>query len=303
MLCIVFSKDRGFQLDQCLQSLYKHCIRDNIDRVIVIRKNSCQRTSRVFEHIRGRHQNVEFIVETQSNGMGCILQQLLFQSLDDYIMFLTDDVLIYAELDFGGMSNLLSSAPHIFSIHTRLSPTISLSQTRRFSEMTVPALLTTTSSQLLSFFPFTGSHDWTYPWDLTGGVYRKLTVVAILDAVVNRFGHKFIDQPNLLEVYGNLAISECGLFPTPSLFMSACLNRTSLSVITINCVQNVYPNPVFEDSHSYTLIELDSFLMSGCELDESYYVTRRDIFDTVQIGDFELAPNSEIFPNSHGGTT
>ncbi|CAM9313989.1 unnamed protein product, partial [Hapterophycus canaliculatus] len=56
---------------------------------------------------------------------------------------------------------------------------------------------------LLSFARREGTGEWDYPWDLTGGLYRRQDAVAVLSGIVSAFGKRGAGNPNLLEYHGD----------------------------------------------------------------------------------------------------
>ncbi|CAN0087054.1 unnamed protein product, partial [Ectocarpus sp. 4 AP-2014] len=56
---------------------------------------------------------------------------------------------------------------------------------------------------LLTFTRAQGTGEWDYPWDLTGGLYRRKEAVAVLDGIVSAFGAGAAANPNLLEHHGH----------------------------------------------------------------------------------------------------
>eukprot|EP00752_Nemacystus_decipiens_P002571 g2409.t1 len=61
---------------------------------------------------------------------------------------------------------------------------------------------------LLTFTREEGTGEWDYPWDLTGGLYRREDVVAVVDGIVSKFGKQAAANPNLLEYHGH-ALLQC----------------------------------------------------------------------------------------------
>ncbi|CAM9972152.1 unnamed protein product [Ectocarpus sp. 8 AP-2014] len=56
---------------------------------------------------------------------------------------------------------------------------------------------------LLTFTRAQGTGEWDYPWDLTGGLYRRDDAVAVLDGIVSAYGAGAAANPNLLEHHGH----------------------------------------------------------------------------------------------------
>ena len=106
--------------------------------------------------------------------------------------------------------------------------------------------LRTLGGELAWFAGGDGSHDWDYPFDLCGTVYRKAHVEQILRDVEATDGLDGLSHPNKLEAAGNRAIAR--LCSTKSLAQHTergCLQRRAMVVVTINRVQSVFSNRVF----------------------------------------------------------
>jgi hypothetical protein len=66
---------------------------------------------------------------------------------------------------------------------------------------------------------------------------------------------------------------------------SLCLNAPSMTVITINKVQDIYNNPVY-DTVPEELAALNRYITERRSLNLLYY--RRTQFSSVHIGDFKI---------------
>ena len=113
--------------------------------------------------------------------------------------------------------------------------------------------LRTLGGELAWFAGGDGSHDWDYPFDLCGTVYRKAHVEQILRDVEATDGLDGLSHPNKLEAAGNRAIAR--LCSTKSLAQHTergCLQRRAMVVVTINRVQSVFSNRVFRPAAATT---------------------------------------------------
>ncbi|CAM9942030.1 unnamed protein product [Ascophyllum nodosum] len=61
---------------------------------------------------------------------------------------------------------------------------------------------------LLTFARNEVTGEWNYPWDLTGGLYRREDAMVVLHGVVGAYGKKAAANPNLLEYHGHRLLSK-----------------------------------------------------------------------------------------------
>ena len=112
--------------------------------------------------------------------------------------------------------------------------------------------LRTAGSELAWFKGSEGSHDWDYPFDLCGTLYRKKTVERVLSEIEKTDGPAGLSHPNKLETLGNKALARLSEAGAPLLQLArGCLQRRAMVVVTINRVQSVFCNRVFS-SHKAT---------------------------------------------------
>ncbi len=106
--------------------------------------------------------------------------------------------------------------------------------------------LRTAGSELAWFKGSEGSHDWDYPFDLCGTLYRKKTVERVLSEIEKTDGPAGLSHPNKLETLGNKALARLSEAGAPLLQLArGCLQRRAMVVVTINRVQSVFCNRVF----------------------------------------------------------
>ena len=171
----------------------------------------------------------------------------------------------------------------------------------------------TTSSGCLRFVRSEGSLDWDYPWDLCCSLYRPKDASTIIAAIVERHGFSGLDHPNRLEANGAALIRQLesqqakktGLAVDPSRPQEqsvlnmismrprcACPLVSVMSVVTVNRVQSIFKNPVYDftggSSESLArAMERDPFM----QFDDTYY--RTTLHQSVHIGDFVLREADE----------
>jgi len=224
--------------------------------------------------------SVRFIPES---NFAAQVNALIHESFD-YVMFCVDDVLFYNRASILDGLHVLDSDPSVFGFFLKLSPGISFCHTANAEMRTPQKFLSTTSPEILKWEMNEKlvSHDWNYPFDFCGTIYRKPDVVKMLSCIENLVGKDGYSHPNKFEASGNRA-SVLNCFANST--FGICPSKPTLSVITINRVQDVYENPVYAET-SKNVADLDELLWSSRELDEEYYQKRQ--YKSVHIGDFEL---------------
>jgi len=137
---------------------------------------------------------------------------------------------------------------------------------------------------ILKYNRFDGTQDWNYPFELCATILRKDDVVSILEMIEQLYGREGISHPNKLEVSGARLFAQ-KKHPKHNQMYCTCLTKPILSVITVNRVQDVCPNPIF---NTVELETLDTFFWEEKEFDLDYYRENSTKFNAVHIGDFVL---------------
>jgi glycosyltransferase involved in cell wall biosynthesis len=188
-----------------------------------------------------------------------------------FVMFLTDDCVFLESLDIV-LAHAIGSLQYkqkdrVFNFLTRLHPGISRSQTRdcispsprdwQYHSL-VPYLNNVFDTDahasakrndgVYLYTTKSGSIEWNYPFDLSGGVYRHNDVQMILkqirteDECINQDG---LAHPNTLEVRGNkavLALNE--KFVQNRKTLSAIPSRPLMVILAVNRVQDICRAPI-----------------------------------------------------------
>lgn len=278
---IIFSKDRAFQLSQLLRGLriflgYSHpfCID-------VIYKYSTKAHGDSYEYLR--KLNMPHTKFHQEKSFKDSLFTVISSSNFNFVMFCVDDMVIYDHLNMDGITNLLLSSTNVFCFHTRLSPTITFSYTEQ-KLLSHPEF--TVNDTFLQFCPLLDSPgEWNYPFDLSGGVYRRNQITKLIQLIQTEMIP--LNTPNSLETIGSHLMSTQSnlFFPHPSTYTFACFTSPRLSIITINRVQTEYSNTIYPSQYSDTH-SLLPLLYSNIQLDLQSY--RQLKSRAVHIGDFLL---------------
>ena len=260
------------------------------------------------------------------------------------VMFLTDDCILLEPL-----SSLISSAaaclsrPRVLAFLSRLHPGLTWCQTRgkacvpprdgmyylptifrkrRGTRADSGGIISGVGALAWDYTRF-GELDWAYPFDLSGGTYRRETVTALLQIIREDKGDGGYRHPNLFEMEGNEAMTE---YRSRSRFVECCgekkftgntLNnqivlaapaQPYLIVLAINRVQDICRAPLApgdgpcqvygEDSlaknapsseraeEQYEPLQLLKYLCQGKNLDLARY--RSTLFNSSHVGSVYL---------------
>ena len=246
------------------------------------------------------------------------------EEADNFVMFLTDDCVLLEPIEtilLCASSVLMSSNRQVLGFLSRLHSGISFCQTRNVpcppprEEMQFVAKLHQTDVGLGAAFIFDrkiGIADWSYPFDLSGGVYRLDDVRALL---------KWIDQkgreetkislsyshPNRLEISGNAALAEAEKEAPCNSELGSLAKRCNLNavptrpfllILAINRVQDVCKAPIAKSSRSNEstsngdVEDLLNYLHQGKSLDIDAY--RALHFNSSHVGDLILSDDEDV---------
>jgi len=289
--------------------------------------------------------NISLSFLRESDG-ACTFEGLLEKIIDEdkrkeddknhLVMFLTDDCILLEPIGTilsCASSVLLSSNRPVLGFMSRLHPGISFCQTRNEpcppprEEMEFVAH-TCQSEADLGAFVFDrkiGGFDWSYPFDLSGGVYRLGDFRAILEFIQKEGkGQRKLpltySHPNRLEIGGNLALAEAEAADAPSSKLAsiakkynfnAAPTRPFLIILAINRVQEVCLAPIAKAIRGTCKMDLSNgneevepaallkYLYEGQKLDINAY--RAMHFNSSHVGDVLLSDGKSGETNMYSG--
>lgn len=282
MSIVIFSKDRPFQLYECLRSLIKYEVNGCKMQEIYVLVKLTEAERQRYETVEKSFPDVRFVKEGESFGED-LLEILKKSSSAKTIMFTVDDAFFYRTFSLSECANLLERREDVYSVHLKLSPCIDYCHPAQ-KNAKLPTLQK--DSTFMIFDRSEGTMDWDYPWDLAGSVYRTSDVIMMFRVLKSMYGTSACNHPNRLEAAGD----KCSKQVTTRFMLGldkkcrcACMCETVMSVITVNCVQDVFSNPTY--SNDIELSRLNTMIDSA-HLDESIYISK--IFNSVHIGDLHL---------------
>ena len=265
---VVFSKDRAFQLRCLLRSL----ARAPPSEVFVFWRADGETSAKAYASVQAEFPSHRFLCDGDA-GPAANLAIALADA--EFIWFLVDDALVIESFDVVAAATALRRDERLLAAYVRLHPAITYCHTQdapcappaTFDVVdgdvgSVPGLLTFDRSGL--------SSDWSYCWDLAGGLYRGADASAVVRDVVGGPGNDAAAHPNRLEANGNAALRRLGL--TSQRPRSACPAVKALVVVTVNRVQDVYSAPVYDATPAPSLDALDALVDdAAADLDAAMY--------------------------------
>jgi len=283
---IVFSKDRPFQLFECLRSFKKFS--DSHVTIYVLAKLTMSEKSR-YEEVEKAFPDVRFVWEGESfeNDLKGILESC---KTSETIMFTVDDAFFYRDFSLSKCANLLRRRNDVYCVHLKLCPSITFCHPAQ-KDAKVPSL-SKDDGGFLIFDRSEGTMDWNYPWDLAGSVYRTSDVNIMFRMLNSMYGSSACNHPNRLEAAGDKICKQVTtqfMLGLNKKSQCACMCEAVMSVITVNCVQDVFTNPTY--SHDIDLSHLNNMLGKS-HIDESKYLNQT--FRSVHIGDLNLKLNKPL---------
>ena len=284
---------------------------------------------KVMEDVRRRaghpRDTVRFLIEddgAKDTSFSSLLEHALTVDAgagaeDGVVLFLTDDCLLLEPLEHllatatGALQSTFDGRGGAYNFVSRLHPGISWCQTRGVAdppprdEMRYHSLARC-FGDLCQGEDRVGSpavHDgvyfydrrrcageWAYRFDLSGGVYCRGDVVALLEGMTAEEK----SGPNMLELRANERLQPTGQMPQEGARKpwTAIATRPLLIVLALNRVQDVFRAPlapsqeVDNTTHDLDPVSLLALLEAGRHLDVDKYRSR--LYNSSHIGDFFL---------------
>jgi hypothetical protein len=255
----------------------------------IIYKTSTPKFSASYQSLASRFSHFHWISESN------FVQHLtdVVKNAAPYILWGVDDVLYYNPTDILPILESLHADPSILCATLRLSPNVTYCHpSNGYSRLPHFTSLKSFESstgdvkdfkqEILTFNRTEATEDWNYPFELCATIMHKSLVSDVLLGIVKYNGIDGMSHPNKLEVTGSRLFTK-QLIQQSSLTTCICLKYPVLSVITVNRVQDVCENRIYNE---ISLDELERHFDDKREMDLEFY--RSKTFDAVHIGDFVL---------------
>ncbi|KAN0041109.1 hypothetical protein ACTFIV_003645 [Dictyostelium citrinum] len=305
---ICFSKDRAFQLKEYLRTFFKYLKNNNENfeiMVDVLFTYSNEKFKNSYQIVIESFPQVNFTKEDNFTDQLITLVQKTNKL--QYIMFSVDDILYYNEFNLEDYCFSLNNEPLALGFYMKLNQNITYCHTCN-EDIIIPTLnsnivtmKTTTNDSTTAvvdnfkYFKWNRNEndckrDWNYPWDLCSTIYRSNDVDSIINGIIKYYGiRNGINHPNRFEFNGNRPIIQKQIYQNKPYCLCLAENYSPMSVVTINRVQDVYDNPIYDQSLS--LDDLDQLLYTNKSLnDEKYKENSLSLnFKSVHIGDLFIS--------------
>jgi len=274
---LIFSKDRSFQLSECLRTMSLFVQGVHLETTILYNVSDPE-FRHSYELLRERHTDVTWIEELD---FGTQLREFV-DSAHPYVLLCCDDSLYYADFDAAEAIDVLQGNQQVIGYHIMLHGGLDFCHPQGKPSMPPPLMPAMQRSNI--YVRVMAGLEWNYPWELSSSIYRKSDVIAMLDAIVKHHGPNGISHPNKLEDFGEKIVhnNQC---PEFSKAMCACSRTPIANAVVINRVQNIFLNPVYEET-GVTVKDLDKLFRDGRQYDETHY-SETD-FSSMHIGEFVL---------------
>lgn len=223
---IIFSKDRALQLQATLESLLGQCSDAATAGIRVLYKASDVRHERQYRMLRMRFPGVQFAAETHFRP------QLLRLAADaPWLLLLVDDAVFHRPFTLAESVTALESQPEALSVSLLLGANTVTCHTRN-APQPVPSLEGVANSRLLRFRWQGASHDFGYPLEVSGSLYRTPHILALLHDI-------HFENPNRLEAALSVRTGHVEQFPWRLMFPESVGFCNPL-----NRVQQVFANRI-----------------------------------------------------------
>lgn len=275
---ICFSKDRAFQLKEYLRTLLLNMNKEIEHDIYVLWKASDDKFKSSYKKVMDMFFEVKFVEEVNFSDQ---LLEIVNNSRR-YILWGVDDVIFYDYVDFESIMDCMDKHTDILSCILKLSPEITFCQpSNKYSK--TPKQFIDINEHILKYDRTETTEDWNYPFELSSAVMRKKDVISYITTITKKFGKQALSHPNKFEIAGSRVTSHQSN-SVSKLPYCLCMKKQVMSIITVNIVQSVCSNPLFQE---IDLDTMDDYLHKGCEFDLSYY--RNKHFNSTHIGDFVLS--------------
>lgn len=264
---IIFSKDRPWQLKECLRTMQLHLQYSHIEyHVLYV-------PSEGYEEVIYNNPSVNFHIEQN------FAQQIIDLVKDiEYVMFCVDDALFYNDVPIEYGLNLMGDT--YWAWYTKLYNKISICHPAKKSH-SIPKI-TDLGENIGSFDIGDVPYEWSYPWCLSGTIYHKSVALGMIQSIYRVFGIDGISHPNKLEAHGYMLLMN-DIPNVPSLCM---YNTPVMSIVTVNRVQDFYKNPTYDSD-----IKFPQSCLKRLEYNIDYY--SKQSYPSVHIGDVNIKQVSE----------
>lgn len=270
---IIFSKDRIFQLKECVRTLKKNLSHCSNFQIKVLWTYSNKEFETAYLDYFDKNPDIVSLLETTQKPFFELLTEIISNDIT-YTCFTVDDAIWYRPINLDSIYQIFDQIP-IFSFSLRLDPHKTFCQPANNINK-IPKLQD--KENILLYDRRQGWGDWDYPFDLSGSIYKTKDVQNLINHL-KQLNLEY-NHPNIFEANSYLLFLH-----NKNLGVLNALNKQcNCSIITVNKSQNIFNNSLAGPEH--TLEELLQLYWDGAEYDEDWYAAQT--FDRIHIGDFRL---------------
>eukprot|EP00656_Telonema_subtile_P056899 TRINITY_DN9230_c0_g1_i1.p1 TRINITY_DN9230_c0_g1~~TRINITY_DN9230_c0_g1_i1.p1 ORF type:complete len:291 (+),score=59.95 TRINITY_DN9230_c0_g1_i1:200-1072(+) len=281
---ICFSKDRSFQLRECLRTIQQFVRGELSIHVLYTVRPEFEKS---YDQIKSEYPEVEFVRE---EDFGEQLRHLVAEGAD-HVLLCCDDSLYFREVDMRNVVGVLADK-QVVSYHLMLHPGLSFCHPQG-KPSSPPAAMMPAGTHSNKWIRLMGSLEWNYPWDLSSTVYRREDVVSMLECIVAQSGVQGISHPNRLELSGMKAVLSGSAPEGFTGALAACPVAPTAAAVVLNRVQEIFENPIYEETNQ-SVEDLEALFWEGRRFDTAFYGAKEH--NAMHIGDFVLEELSSQAP-------
>ncbi len=261
---LIFSKDRPLQLDGLLRSIKKNY---SIPPKISVLWKYTEKSYDGYCKVRSSHTDVHYIEE---NLFHEDLKTWLKEIKTEYFTLSCDDVLITGNIDLDLISDILKEDNELLGFSTRLGQNITYCHPS--DSRMIPPIESKNGIIKWKYRDYPFQWDWGYPFEVTTTIYRTN-----LRDVIFQFSDEVLSHPNRIE--GPISQVVRDNFD----MKLACYKKSRTCTITVNRVQDIAKNKIYDETSADRLLELWAL---GKKLDIEKYQNKSN--NSICIGDLHL---------------
>ncbi|MCE5242585.1 MAG: glycosyltransferase [Syntrophobacteraceae bacterium] len=173
MIGILFSKDRGMQLDATLRSFFRHCRDTGMVDLKVLYTASSALHEQQYDDLRREYGSVEFLKEEffRNDVLALLMSR-------EYVLFLADDAVFVRGFRLADAVESLQGHTDAIGFSLRLGENTT-GRGPQDAPRNIPAL-TEVSEGIIKYRWIEAEHDFGVPLELSGSVYRTQDLLALL---------------------------------------------------------------------------------------------------------------------------
>lgn len=182
---LIYSKDRAFQLDACLSTLFYFTNIEGLE-IVVLYKTTSETSLKQYNQLIEKYDRCCFVPENN-----LVIDTISQLTACEYVLFLVDDTIFYKRFDLGFAVETLSKDPESIGFSLRLGfNTDYCYMSNSFQRVPIAE----TINEVIRFNWIVQERDFGYPLEISSSIYRAADIIFAL----NRFSNQKL-CPSLIE--------------------------------------------------------------------------------------------------------